>query len=301
MNLQGLIRSYSTSDFNTKINSDASALLLDRPSAFHFLSLYLALLIFIFMVSSAHGNSTKDDELVLGKLHDARIMTFRIGSEYLLYQLTDYDPRFRKSAHSKLGNVDRLMADIKWSLENYIEFETLRDLNNSWEQFERLQLANFKTVDVMGESVNSQLEELMKSHAKLLLALKETYGELEVSLDKQLSPLVQKSRRDALLIESISFLYMNKVKKDTRLYFYSDSTLDMNALCDRFETALAEMRIGLIEDQRSRRELKQVKVKFDFIEPSLRDHNSRVVPELVNRYSESIVKTLQYIGDRKRS
>ena len=246
-------------------------------------------------------NEISDQELALEQLHQARVLMFRAGREYLLHHITDYDPRFKKSTKQNLAKVETIVPQLDPLLEHYVEFPIRQELQKKWQQYQELQQVNFNTLDVMGEVLSTQLEELMKAHAQLLFALKNVYNTVEAGLEKPLQPLVSKSRHDTLLIESISFLYMSQIKSNTRPHFYEEGMVSMNVLCDRFESALAELRIGLIEDSKSRRQLKEVKIKFDFIEPSLRNVSERAVPELVNRYSKSIGDVLHRIEQRGRS
>lgn len=235
---------------------------------------------------------------ILRKLHDMRLETLGILSDYFMFSGLEGDSKYSRQMENGIKGFESNLADITRNNAMDASLPSTAAVIQSWQDFKKLLDTNRADFMVRGYADTRLVDELSKNAISLSKALEKAYENEKTSKKFNVSEWTENCREMAIIIQTITAEYSARSTSNLGQVFMGNiSEGGMDKQAERFNVLLAKVQKAPAGDANISKLLDQVLVKWEFISRSIKNYNENAVPFIVNTYGERIATNLETIGD----
>lgn len=232
----------------------------------------------------------------LHKLHDMRLNTLGILSDYFMYSGLEGDSKYSRQMETAIKSFETQLSEL--TRGNEMDAASTADVIKSWQEYKKLLDTNRADFKVRGYADTRLVDELSKDALALSKTIEKAYENQKSSKKFPVSEWTENCREMAIIIQTITAEYAARSTSNLGQVFMGNiSEGGMDKQAERFNALLAKVQKAPAGDANISKLLDQVLVKWEFISRSIKNYNENAVPFIVNTYGERIASNLETIGD----
>jgi len=228
---------------------------------------------------------------LLTDLQHMRLAATNAVTNFYMFSGLDADSKYER-------RIDQSMKKFNDSLTSARQLASINGMGDSvasidadWKKLSELMMINrndmlkqgYPNVRLVDEMGRKSMEIVNKAYA---------YSKLEQSSGIKPSPIVQKARDLALLMEEITSQYAARGTTNLGQVFMGNYSRTLTEMAEDFQQQLTELE-GMIKSQKTEVLMGSVKSKWRFMEERIKNYNENTVPFLVVSYNDRIIEHLE--------
>src|SRR5690606_24947126 len=162
--------------------------------------------------------------------------------------------------------------------------------------YEQLLTSLVDTLKKQGFTDLQPIADLYARNQELLQVSGELYDKIQEDAGYRVSPLIQRSREQSMLMQTIALDYASRSASVGATFFGGNEGKAIDELAREFASELASLEKAPQNTPQIREELSEIGVKWRYIEKSLTHYNENSVPFLINKYSDRIIEGLENVS-----
>lgn len=271
----------------------------------------------------AEHQKQQEENKMRAVIHSLRLMVFLLISQSVLATpqqlLTDLQ-HMRLAATNAVTNFymfSGLDADSKYERRIEVSMEKFNTALGSARQLAPLSgvgdevgaiEADWKQVSSLMETNRSDMlkqgfpnvrlvDEMGRQSSEMVTKISAAYAKLQENSGIRPSPVVEKARDLALLMEEITSQYAARGTTNLGQVFMGNYDRTLTEMADDFQKELNTLE-GMVKGDNNETLMNNVKSKWRFMEERIKNYNENTVPFLVVSYNDRIIEHLEELEAR---
>jgi hypothetical protein len=256
--------------------------------------LVVALSALLAFASSACAQAA-DSASSLLKLHQLRLLAQKSLGDFYMYMGMEGDQRYARMIERSLQDADthrKALGEMPGAGSKALRVK----FDRHWEAYEELLQNLVGTLKAQGFTDLQPIADLYARNQELLTVSGELYGMIQQESGARVSPLIQRSREQSLLMQTIALDYASRSASVGATFFGGNDGKAIDELAREFANELANLEKAPQNTPQIKEELGEIGVKWRYIEKSLTHYNENSVPFLINKYSDRIIEGLENVS-----
>ena len=256
-------------------------------------SLAFTALIFFTAISSALAST----EERLAKIYEMRTSSYAILSDFYMLRALEGDLRYSHDIDAKIKLFERSLGEFN-QIENTKSVAS-GTMKTDWQKYKQLVDSNRAELLSQGYSNINQVNQLEDKLVTLNANLVQNYNALIEADESPVNKWTQQSRDMTLIIRIITAEYAARSSPNAagQVYVSKFNVGGLEKQAKEFNRLLSLFTNAPSNDKAVNKTIKQIGVKWAFIEKSVTNFNQNAVPFIVSSYSQKITNNLKVIGD----
>ncbi len=229
---------------------------------------------------------------LLANVHKLRLLSTESLTNFYMYSGLDADSKYGKKI---IDNLDAFNKTFELTRQlpaaDGIE-DSISTIDTSWQQFEELIRINYNDMETQGFPNVRLVDEMGKVNASLLKSLTKAYEDAKISTGITPPVAVETARTLAMTMEEITSQYAARGTSNLGQVFMGSYERSLEQMADAFRIELVNLK-SQVNPESSKRILRAIDSKWNFMERSIKNYNENTVPFLVTSYSERIIMNLE--------
>ena len=200
-----------------------------------------------------------------------------------------FSEKLSEGLHNMQKNIDQLQTS-----KDTLMLEQIDMISLAYTKYESLTTENQRNFTKKGFADGQVEQEMSLSNTLLSNQLALSYQRI-VTASEELSPIVAKSRSDAILLSQMVAAYTAEALNPTQMLNDRHKGRPLNELTQDFNQRLIALG-KLMTRADSRRQYKSASAKWRMVSHSMEKYKQNAIPHLVHKYSNAIIGELNYIA-----
>lgn len=248
------------------------------------------LLVFAFTLFSSQVFATPQQLLI--NIHKMRLLSTESLTNFYMYSGLDADSKYGKKVLNNLNEFGKVLENTRLIPAADGISDSLAKIDISWNNFDKLIRINYKDMETQGFPNVRLVDEMGKVNAVLLKTLSQAYQDAKISTGIHPPAVVETARTLSITMEEITSQYAARGTSNLGQVFMGSYERSLEQMADAFRTDLVSLKAQANPDN-SKRLLRAIDSKWNFMERSIKNYNENTVPFLVTSYSERIIVNLE--------
>lgn len=240
-------------------------------------------------------------EKLLSNVHRFRLRNFRALNDYYIYT-TDPEEELATRISDHMDQSRQLLEQIKDQTGSSLTDSQMGDLKKAFNNFDDQMETNIEDVRESGYPDLRLLSDMANQAQSLSVLSKKIYnqvaGQDATPTETDLELAREASITMALMVTRYSARSSSSV---AQVFQGADSEKSLDDLARSFENTLDKLRNRTEDDGKIDANLSDVNSKWSFIRGSYIEYDEQNVAFVINRYSTSIIESLEQTIDRLKS
>lgn len=229
---------------------------------------------------------------LLTNVHKLRLLSTESLTNFYMYSGLDADSKYGKKILNNLDSFSKTLDTTRQLPAADGISDSINTINESWVRFDELIRLNYKDMESQGFPNVRLVDEMGKVNAVLLKALTKAYEDAKISTGITPAAAVETARTLAMTMEEITSQYAARGTSNLGQVFMGSYERSLEQMADAFRTDLVSLK-AQVNPSSSKRILRAIDSKWNFMERSIKNYNENTVPFLVTSYSERIIVNLE--------
>ena len=258
-------------------------------------SCFLAFTTLIFFTTLSTALASTEERLE--KIYEMRTSSFAILSDFYMLRALDGDLRYSHGIDAKIKSFERSLGELSQTESSNLKKSEA--INTDWQNYKQLVDSNRTELLKLGYSNINQVNKLEDKLMTLNSNLMQSYDALLKTEDSPVNKWTQQSRDMTLIIGTITAEYAARSSPNAagQVYVSKFNVGGLEEQAKEFNRLLSQFSEAPANDKAVNKTIKQIGVKWAFIEKSVTNFNQNAVPFIVSSYSQKITNSLKVIGD----
>jgi hypothetical protein len=248
------------------------------------------LLVFAFALFSSQVFATPQQ--LLNNIHKMRLLSTESLTNFYMYSGLDADTKYGKKILNNLNEFSKVLENTRLIPAADSIGDSLAKIDASWENFDTLIRINYTDMKTQGFPNVRLVDEMGKVNAELLKTLSQAYQDTKTSTGISPPEVVETARTLSITMEEITSQYAARGTSNLGQVFMGSYERSLEQMADAFRTDLVSLK-KQANPENSKRLLRAIDSKWNFMERSIKNYNENTVPFLVTSYSERIIVNLE--------
>lgn len=229
----------------------------------------------------------------LNELHSLGLNLQKTEMLYFMLQGEEGDPRIATQVDQSAKTIDLTWQSLKGSLTQLGLTPSVQSIEQTLTGFQSNLKACRAALAKNGFDEPAVIEQMKHQEADLQQQLNDAAQKTKDATQYKVSPTVSSIRALALLMQQMTSRYIEKASANNgSAYRDTSSETELDQLAQYFRKKLEEVQAATQNNDQVRAKLKNVSVRWNFMEGSFIHYNEDTVPFLISRYSDDIIQTL---------
>jgi hypothetical protein len=211
-----------------------------------------------------------------------------------MYSGLDADSKYGKKVLNNLEEFTQTFNNTRLLPAADGISDSMNKVNQSWVEFHELIQTNYRDMETQGFPNVRLVDEMGKVNAALLKNLSHAYNDAQVSTGIKPPAVVETARTLAITMEEITSQYAARGTSNLGQVFMGSYERSLDQMAEAFRNDLVNLKKQVNPDS-SKKILRAIDSKWNFMERSIENYNENTVPFLVTSYSERIIMNLEEI------
>lgn len=254
-----------------------------------------ALLTFSFSSFAYSADADAPSELL--QLHQLRLATQKSLGDFYMLNAMEGDLRYARQINAGLKSGDALLEQIK-NMPGEGSKALFAQLQQQWSTYASELNALTEIYKSQGFTDLQPVADLATHNQQLQALSAELYGKIQQESGNNVPALTQLSRDESLLMQRIATDYSSRSAAvgGTFIGGSDENSKSIDELSNEFSSSLSKLEQAPQNTTETRHAVAAINIKWRYIEKSLKNYNEKVVPFLVNKYSNSITDGLEAVA-----
>lgn len=229
---------------------------------------------------------------LLTDLQHMRLAATNAVTNFYMFSGLDADSKYER-------RIDQSMKRFEESLTSALQLasingmgDSIASINADWKKLSELMTINRNDMLKQGYPNVRLVDEMGRKSMEIVNKASAAYSTLEQSSGIKPSPIVQKARDLALLMEEITSQYAARGTTNLGQVFMGNYSRTLTEMAEDFQQQLTELE-GMVKSQKTEVLMGSVKSKWRFMEERIKNYNENTVPFLVVSYNDRIIEHLE--------
>lgn len=229
---------------------------------------------------------------LLTDLQHMRLAATNAVTNFYMFSGLDADSKYER-------RIDQSMKRFEESLTSALQLasingmgDSIASINVDWKKLSELMTINRNDMLKQGYPNVRLVDEMGRKSMEIVNKASAAYSTLEQSSGIKPSPIVQKARDLALLMEEITSQYAARGTTNLGQVFMGNYSRTLTEMAEDFQQQLTELE-GMVKSQKTEVLMGSVKSKWRFMEERIKNYNENTVPFLVVSYNDRIIEHLE--------
>ena len=242
-----------------------------------------------FMMSS---QAFATPQQLLNNVHKLRLLSTESLTNFYMYSGLDADAKYGKKVLDSLTEFENVLKETRAIPAADGMSDSLAEIDTSWAEFEKLIRINYQDMETQGFPNVRLVDEMGKVNGQLLKTLSQAYNDAKVSTGITPPEVVETARTLSMTMEEITSQYAARGTSNLGQVFIGSYERTLEQMAEAFRNDLVSLKTQANKDN-SKRLLRAIDSKWNFMERSIKNYNENTVPFLVTSYSERIIVNLE--------
>jgi hypothetical protein len=231
---------------------------------------------------------------LLNNVHQLRLLSTESITNFYMYSGLDADSKYGKKISNNLAEFEKNLEATRLLPASDGIIDSINKVSVSWNEFNALILTNYNDMETQGFPNIRLVDEMGKSNTVLLKNLSKAYQDAQISTGTTLPIVVETARTLAVTMGEITSQYAARGTSNLGQVFMGSYERSLDQMADAFRTDLVKLK-AQVDPNNSKKILRAIDSKWNFMERSIKNYNENTVPFLVTSYSERIIMNLEEI------
>jgi ActR/RegA family two-component response regulator len=256
-----------------------------------------ALLTFSFSSFAYSAETAAPSELL--QLHQLRLTAQKSIGDFYMLNAMEGDLRYARQISDAMKSGEALLQQIQ-NMPGEGSKALLEQLRQQWGAYASELIALTDTYKSQGFTDLQPVADLASRSQQLQTLSAELYGKIQQESGNNVPPLTQLSRDESLLMQRIATDYSSRSAAVGATFIGGSdkNSKSIDELSNEFLSSLNKLEQAPQNTAETRQAVAAINVKWRYIEKSLKNYNEKVVPFLVNKYSNSITDGLEAVSSQ---
>jgi hypothetical protein len=228
---------------------------------------------------------------LLNNVHELRLLSTASITNFYMYSGLDADSKYGRKIIKNLTAFKNTLEKTRSLPAADGIIDSLNKVDGVWSEFNRLIRINYNDMETQGFPNVRLVDEMGKVNATLLKSLSKTYQDAQISTGNTPPTVVETARTMAVTMEEITSQYAARGTSNLGQVFMGSYERSLDQMAEAFRNDLVRLK-EQVNPVRSKKILRSIDSKWNFIERSIKNYNENTVPFLVTSYSERIILNL---------
>jgi hypothetical protein len=250
-----------------------------------------SLLLFTFSLLLAVQVQATPQQL-LANVHKLRLLSTESITNFYMYSGLDADSKYGKKI---INNLDAFTTTLELTRQLPAAdgiSDSMATILTAWQEFDQLIRTNYNDMETQGFPNVRLVDEMGKVNAVLLKSLTKAYEDAKISTGITPPVAVETARTLAMTMEEITSQYAARGTSNLGQVFMGSYERSLKQMAEAFRNDLVNLK-NQVNPESSKRILRAIDSKWNFMERSIENYNENTVPFLVTSYSERIIMNLE--------
>jgi hypothetical protein len=253
---------------------------------------FRSLLLIVLSLLSLQAFATPKE--LLSNVHKLRLLSTASITNFYMYSGLDADSKYGKKIIKNLVAFEDTLETTRLLPAADGVMESLNDAEGAWNEFNKLIRINYNDMEIQGFPNVRLVDEMGKVNARLLKSLSKTYQDAQISTGNKPPAVVETARTLAVTMEEITSQYAARGTSNLGQVFMGSYERSLDQMAEAFRNDLVRLK-EQVNPVNSKKILRSIDSKWNFMERSIKNYNENTVPFLVTSYSERIIVNLEEI------
>jgi hypothetical protein len=231
---------------------------------------------------------------LLNNVHKLRLLSTESITNFYMYSGLDADSKYGKKIIKNLAAFENTLEKTRSLPAADGIIDSLNEANRIWNEFNKLIRINYNDMETQGFPNVRLVDEMGKVNATLLKSLSKTYQDAQISTGNIPPAVVETARTLAVTMEEITSQYAARGTSNLGQVFIGSYERSLDQMAEAFRNDLVKLK-KQVNPGNSKKILRSIDSKWNFMERSIKNYNENTVPFLVTSYSERIIVNLEEI------
>lgn len=250
--------------------------------------------VLIVVVALLSASVLANPQQLLNNVHKMNLLSSEALTNFYMYSGLDADSKYGKKILNNLNEFEKVLENTRLLPAADGIRGSLADIDASWEDFNTLIRTNYSDMKTQGFPNVRLVDDMARINTKLLKTLTNTYTEAKATTGITPPQVIETARRLALTMEEITSQYAARGTSNLGQVFIGSYERSLEQMAEAFRTDLISLK-AQVNPQSSKRIIRAIDSKWNFMERSIKNYNENTVPFLVTSYSERIIMNLDEI------
>ena len=254
-----------------------------------------ALLAFSFSSFVYSAETAAPSELL--QLHQLRLTAQKSIGDFYMLNAMEGDLRYARQISDAMKSGEALLQQIQ-NMPGEGSKALLEQLRQQWSAYTSELIALTDTYKSQGFTDLQPVADLATRSQQLQTLSAELYSKIQQESGNNVPPLTQLSRDESLLMQRIATDYSSRSAAVGATFIGGSdkNSKSIDELSNEFFSSLSRLEQAPQNTAETRQAVAAINIKWRYIEKSLKNYNEKVVPFLVNKYSNSITDGLEAVS-----
>jgi ActR/RegA family two-component response regulator len=254
-----------------------------------------ALLAFSFSSFAYSAETAAPSELL--QLHQLRLTAQKSIGDFYMLNAMEGDLRYARQISDAMKSGEALLQQIQ-NMPGEGSKALLEQLRQQWSAYASELVALTDTYKSQGFTDLQPVADLATRSQQLQTLSAELYGKIQQESGNNVPALTQLSRDESLLMQRIATDYSSRSAAVGATFIGGSdkNSKSIDELSNEFSSSLSKLEQAPQNTAETRQAVAAINIKWRYIEKSLKNYNEKVVPFLVNKYSNSITDGLEAVS-----
>ncbi|HET8705916.1 MAG TPA: hypothetical protein VFM46_06400, partial [Pseudomonadales bacterium] len=259
----------------------------------HLVRIVLACSILLFSHLVHADDSKAAAAKALNELHSLGLNLQKTVMLYFMLQGEDGDPRIASQVDQGAKTVDLTWQSLKGTLNQLGVTGPLANIDQTLSGFQSNLKSCRAALQKNGFDEPAVTEQMKHQERDLQQMLNDTAQKVKDATQYKIQPDVASLRALALLMQQMTSRYVEKASANNgSAYRDTSSETELDQLAQYFRKKLEEVQNSTQQNEAVRNILRNVSVRWNFMEGSFVHYNEDTVPFLIARYSDDVIQQL---------
>ena len=253
------------------------------------LALNTARLVVLLLLSQA---ALATPQQLLTDLQHMRLAATNAVTNFYMFSGLDADSKYERRIDQSMKNFNDSLTSARQLASINNMGESIASIDADWKKLSELMMINRNDMLKQGYPNVRLVDEMGRKSSEIVNKASTAYTQLEQSSGIKPSPIVQKARDLALLMEEITSQYAARGTTNLGQVFMGSYSRTLTEMAEDFQQQLTELE-GMVKAQKTEILMSSVKSKWRFMEERIKNYNENTVPFLVVSYNDRIIEHLE--------
>jgi hypothetical protein len=231
---------------------------------------------------------------LLSNVHKLRLLSTESITNFYMYSGLDADSKYGKKIIKNLIAFENTLETTRSLPAAEGIIDSLNEVDGAWSEFNKLIRINYNDMETQGFPNVRLVDEMGKVNATLLKNLSKAYQNAQTSTGTKPPTVVETARTLSVTMEEITSQYAARGTSNLGQVFMGSYERSLDQMAEAFRTDLVKLK-EQVNPESSKKILRAIDSKWNFMERSIKNYNENTVPFLVTSYSERIIINLEEI------
>ncbi|WP_430462007.1 hypothetical protein ACQUQU_04245 [Thalassolituus sp. LLYu03] len=234
---------------------------------------------------------------LLTDLQHMRLSATNAVTNFYMFSGLDADSKYERRIEESMDKFRTALASARQLAPLSGVGDELASIEADWNTVSELMTTNRNDMLKQGFPNVRLVDEMGRKSAEMVNKVSAAYEALQSNSGIRPSPVVEKARDLALLMEEITSQYAARGTTNLGQVFMGNYDRSLTEMADDFQKELDVLE-GMVKSANNEALMNSVKSKWRFMEERIKNYNENTVPFLVVSYNDRIIEHLEELESR---